>query len=55
MRIEFIERRERERRERFTAAAAHHFSECRRIEAERRRTDSQLVNDWEARFHAARK
>ena len=54
MRIEFIERREQERRAASNAAIAHHFAECQRADIERRRSDTQKLVDWKARCDAAR-
>lgn len=51
---EFVERREQERRKASNAAIAHHFAECQRADIERRRSNTQKLVDWKARFDAAR-
>lgn len=51
---EFTERRNAERRARFTEAARYHFEQCERRKRERRANDAARVSHWLSRFHAAR-
>ena len=54
MNREFLERRDRERRENSAAAIAFHFSECERRAGERRRSDNAKICNWVSRFDRAR-
>lgn len=54
MKADYVERRQAERRERFTEAARYHFAQVERRKAERRAHDVARVNAWLARYHVAR-